>query len=180
MKIGQVVESGDVIGTSGNSGFSSGPHLRFEVHLPVCEENSYGGAVDPLPLLEEAEMTLPANLFFPSSAQMAVSTALNLRLRPSFDNSLRGCLRKGDVVILAGPQQVTESGFSFVPVVLWVAKEYLQTIEGAESEIGQKYEDFHIFHDLSTVFPRLSTGFNCFGLPVRWGFPRKMLVFPYK
>jgi Peptidase family M23 len=175
VKAGQTVQRGEVIGLSGNSGFSTGPHLHFELRLPGQRDNDYGGAVDPLPLLEAAE-----NPYFPTCAQMAVSTALNLRLRPSFHNSLRGCLHKGDVVTLAGPQQVTENGFCFVPVVLWVAKEYLQMLEQVEVEIGQKYEGFHIFHDLSTVFPRLSTGFNCFGLPVRRGFPRKMLVFPLK
>ena len=175
VKTGQTMQSGDVIGLSGNSGFSTGPHLHFELRLPGREDNGYGGAVDPLPMLEATE-----NPYFPTYEKMAVSTALNLRLRPSFNDSLRGCLRKGDVVTLAGPKQVSESGFCFVPVIVWVAKEYLETIECTESLIGQKSEDFHIFHDLSTVFPRLSTGFNCFGLPIQWGFPRKMAAFPLK
>lgn len=46
--------------------------------------------------------------------QMIASTALNLRLRPGFDDTLRGCLRKGDVVTIAGAQRVAESGFIFV------------------------------------------------------------------
>ncbi len=137
VQTGQAVQAGEEVGRSGNSGFSTGPHLHFEVRLPGHADNGYGGAVDPLPLLEVGKASLPVDPYFPENEHRVVSTALNVRLRPSFDDSLRGCLRKGDVVTLAGVQQVEESGFSFVPVVVWVAKEYLQPLDHAEPEIGQ-------------------------------------------
>lgn len=128
VKTGQAVRANEKIGLSGNSGFSTGPHLHFEVRLPGQEQNGYGGAVDPLPLLEAGRMSLPVNPDFPESEQWLVSTALNMRLQPSFNHTLRGCLRTGDVVTLAGPQEVTENGFCFVPVVVWVAKAYLMPL----------------------------------------------------
>lgn len=47
-----LVRTGDVLGLSGNSGFSSGPHLHFELRLPGWETHNndgWGGACDPIP-----------------------------------------------------------------------------------------------------------------------------------
>jgi murein DD-endopeptidase MepM/ murein hydrolase activator NlpD len=49
VSVGQHVIAGEVIGLSGSSGNSSGPHLHFEVHTGNDEGNS--GAVDPVPFM---------------------------------------------------------------------------------------------------------------------------------
>ena len=45
--VGQQVAPGDVVGTSGNTGHSTGPHLHLEIHPDG------GGAVDPAPWLRD-------------------------------------------------------------------------------------------------------------------------------
>jgi len=49
--VGQYVAPGEVIGLSGSSGHSSGPHLHFEVHLNA--DSSRFGAVDPVPFMNQ-------------------------------------------------------------------------------------------------------------------------------
>ncbi|MCK9370999.1 peptidoglycan DD-metalloendopeptidase family protein [Candidatus Dojkabacteria bacterium] len=61
LKIGGKVKVGDLLGLSGNTGNSTGPHLHFSI-LPVKPDgsryalagmnNGYNGCVDPIPYLE--------------------------------------------------------------------------------------------------------------------------------
>jgi len=45
VRVGQTVAAGEVIGLSGTSGNSSGPHVHFEVHLDG--DRTSAGAVNP-------------------------------------------------------------------------------------------------------------------------------------
>lgn len=51
--VGQRVERGDLVGYSGNSGNSTGPHLHLGMRPPNANyANGYSGYEDPLPVLE--------------------------------------------------------------------------------------------------------------------------------
>jgi hypothetical protein len=57
---GQTVKRGDVIGTSGNTGFSGGPHLHFAIRInPASRTDGWGGFSDPLPYLRPEDVKLP-------------------------------------------------------------------------------------------------------------------------
>jgi murein DD-endopeptidase MepM/ murein hydrolase activator NlpD len=49
--VGEYVAAGEVIGMSGSSGNSSGPHLHFEVH--INGDPSGLGAIDPIPFMNQ-------------------------------------------------------------------------------------------------------------------------------
>lgn len=51
VNVGDLVTAGEVIGWSGDSGHSSGPHVHFEVHVDSNEE--YDGAIDPVPFMQQ-------------------------------------------------------------------------------------------------------------------------------
>ncbi len=59
--MGQEVRRGEVIGWSGNTGNSSGPHLHFAIRInPYRRGDGWGGYSDPLPYLPAGSFVLPA------------------------------------------------------------------------------------------------------------------------
>jgi len=56
LALGVAAPVGQVIGISGSSGNSSGPHVHFEVH--VDGDSSALGAVDPVPFMNQVGASL--------------------------------------------------------------------------------------------------------------------------
>jgi murein DD-endopeptidase MepM/ murein hydrolase activator NlpD len=56
VSVGQSVAPGEIIGLSGSSGNSSGPHVHFEVH--INNDLSRLGAVDPVPFMNQVGASL--------------------------------------------------------------------------------------------------------------------------
>ena len=57
---GQAVSRGQLLGHSGSTGFSNGPHLHFAIRInPYVRTDGWGGYSDPLPYLPRTAVHLP-------------------------------------------------------------------------------------------------------------------------
>ncbi len=56
---GQQLQRGDVLGESGNTGASTGPHLHFGVRIiPYYRGDGWGGFCDPMPFLDPTQLDM--------------------------------------------------------------------------------------------------------------------------
>lgn len=79
---GQSVAGGAVIGQSGNTGFSGGPHLHFSIRVaPYVRGDGWGGFSDPLPYMNSAEIQLPSYVLAPPSGVAAAAATSAPRQR---------------------------------------------------------------------------------------------------
>jgi murein DD-endopeptidase MepM/ murein hydrolase activator NlpD len=100
--LNQTVARGKMIGRSGNTGNSTGPHLHFEMRFEPLVDNGYGGASDPTPYFEDAVTSpeTPENpVTLPEKGVAHVSVPfLYIRSSPSTVEARCGCFYQGSTI----------------------------------------------------------------------------------
>ena len=151
VRAGQVVKAGEVIATSDNTGFSTGPHLHFGLKLPGTNPG-YKGYVDPLPYLSGVMPDEPAVeppvieiQQYPGAVELSgnwavVSEWLNVRSGPGTGYPIVGKLNGGDVVSgqrLHSQSMWVEFGDGKFAAISHAGTPYMElTMEEADSDGG--------------------------------------------
>jgi murein DD-endopeptidase MepM/ murein hydrolase activator NlpD len=113
---GQNVKAGDLIGLSGNTGNSTGPHLHFELR----DERGY--PVDPAPYLG-AETDIPET---PTSGALWAIVTVNLRNAPIIKPDTKvGQLKTGQTIESAG-EIIEADGRRWYKCIVYAAADYLE------------------------------------------------------
>lgn len=83
VQVGQQVGRGAVIGRSGNSGGSTGPHLHFSIRIhPYTRTDGWGGYSDPLPYLDPQTVAWPPYMLEAAALSSSGGPAPGTERRP--------------------------------------------------------------------------------------------------
>lgn len=103
VKFGDNVKEGQRIGDSGTTGFSTGPHLHFELRVPGAPGAYNKGEIDPLSFLKASDISNNEQVKLEIGKTYTVKASeLNVRRSPSLNAEILGRLQQGEKVTVEG------------------------------------------------------------------------------
>jgi len=117
VSVTEPIHEGDTIGLSNNTGFSTGPHLHFELRIPGFPGAYSAGEVDPLQFLRAIEAPAPADTEYQGdnnqstleqSKGVVLVNKLNIRARPDIHAEILDYYKKGDEIVILERKVVEE------------------------------------------------------------------------
>lgn len=125
-RLGEEVKAGTIIGYSGNTGFSTGPHLHFALQIPGQTNPGYKEYFDPLPYMT-SEVPSGDEVIVISSENAPTHwvTAGGLRIRsaPSISSNILAHLQKGAQV------RVEAMDGDWAQIQSWVHSSFLEKMQ---------------------------------------------------
>lgn len=117
VQTGAVVQVGQIVGKSGNTGNSTGPHLHFELR-------NGPRAIDPQPYMVARDVTTPSTADYQAGDMVRiVGVGLRIRSAPTLtDDTIIGHAVPGAIVPV---DAVTDD---WVRVVAWISRDWIEAV----------------------------------------------------
>lgn len=124
---GQLVRTTDPIGKSGNTGFSTGPHVHCELRVPWDVAQNYINSVSNIDLYFIPPINPPGPPPEPVDMVIVTASNLNVRVSPGITSTSVGYAKRGIALELTG-KEVESGGRTWLGVTLYVAKEFTKPL----------------------------------------------------